>query len=110
MGTEFIKSPYWQRVLVIHIIAVAIISKSFFIILYVTWGGLPERFYNVYMYIGNWPSLISGTFPYFYDKFGNEIIDMAGMHDLKSLVVNIIGWLPASLVIGYCIKKWNAKL
>ncbi len=100
---------YWLKVLVTHILVVLIVSKSFFIILLFTWGGLPDWFYNAYMYIGNWPSLMSETFPYFYDRFGTKGLDMAGIFDIKSALVNILGWLPVGLLLGYLYKKWKAR-
>ncbi len=100
---------YWRKFLVMHVIAVAIVSKSFYVIVLVTWGRLPDRFYDVYAYIGNWPSLITGTFPYFYDRLGTKGIDMADIYDIKSLLVNMVGWLPVGLIVGYGLRKWKSR-
>ena len=99
---------YWLRVLSITAVSVLIVSKSFFIFLFITWGQLPDRIYNTYMYIGNWPSLLSGTFPYLVDRTGAKGIDIvSGIIDIKSAVVNIIGWLPIGLFFGYLCRKKN---
>ena len=101
---------YWLRVLVYTIFGSLIISKSFYIVLLLTWGGLPDWFYSAYMYIGNWPCLVSGTFPYFYDSVGKKGIDIfSGIFDITSAIVNIVGWLPIGLILGLLIKMRRAK-
>ncbi len=98
---------YWQNVFIYTIVCSIIISKSFFFIVIVTWGKMDDWFYNVYLYIGNWPSLITGTFTF----LDNGHLNLAeGLYDIKSMIVNIIGWLPIGTIIGYTYGKLKAIL
>jgi len=101
-----IDESYWWRVVALTLVGSAVLSKLYFVVLVFTWGVLPEPIYDILLYAGNWPSLVTDTFPWFYDRNGTRGISIPiGIPDLKSVIVNCIGQLPIGLLVGMACRR-----
>lgn len=106
-----IDESYWLRVVALTLVGSAVLSKLFFVVAFFTWGALPEPIYEILLYVGNWPSIVTDTFPWFYDRNGTRGISMPiATPDLKSVFVNCIGQLPIGLLLGMGWRRWRDDL
>jgi hypothetical protein len=97
---------YWVYALGATALVSVLLSKLIFVTLLFTWGVLPQSVYDAVLYAGNWPSLATDTFPWFYDRNGTRGISiLEGVRDVKSVIVNCLGQLPLGLAIGLALRK-----
>lgn len=102
---------YWLRLSVNTLLGTVVVSKLYFLLLLMTWGALPQPLYDALMYITHWPSLLTDTFPWYYDSRGTRGVSFPlGISDLRSVVANFLGYLLVTLAIDYLFRRVNAEL
>lgn len=98
---NLVRDPYWLKLGFFAFITSAALSKVYFLVLLFSWGTFPDSAYDALLWISNWPSLVTDTFPWFYDGNGVRGVSIPmGLADVGSVLVNFLGQLPIALLIG----------
>ena len=96
---------YWLRVALGSALLAAIASKVWFFVGVVAFAfeGLAPLI-ELLALVVNWPSLMTGTFPFSHEPNGAVHVDERAFYDVTSVWVNALGWAVLGPLI---VRGWN---
>lgn len=64
-----------------------------------------KMFDNIFMYGGNWPSLLLKKYPYVIAGGGEVVYEVSGWMEPIPFIINLIGWGLVGFIGSYAIGK-----